>query len=236
LHRRHVGFNLNERRAPCAALSYPHVRVAMPKTLSSAPRKKPVTAKKKVATKTARKTAAGKSAAVKPAAEKRPRARVLLDAPQNIVVDPDDVDALARRDALASGGHRARHRRSAVDRLDDPPAEASSAVSLVARVGDAIERELRKIERIIGNPVRLHPSERIESESRARVLASLARTMKEVMRLREQERDALGDATKAADDDAIPRDLDEFRRELSRRLEGLVGAAAPLPAGGDEPG
>jgi hypothetical protein len=243
---------INSRRAPCAALSYPHERIAMPKTPSSAPRKKPVTAKKKAVTKTARKTvaapvaeaddapvratAAGKSATAKALAEKRPRARVLLDAPQNIAVDPEDADALARRDALASGGHRARSRRSAVDRLNDPPADASPAVSLVARVGDAIERELRKIERIIGNPVRLHPSERIESESRARVLASLARSMKEVMRLREQERDAMHDATKAADDDAIPRDLDEFRRELSRRLEGLVGSAAPLPAGGHEPG
>jgi hypothetical protein len=234
----------------------------MPKTPSSVPRKKTSVATKKAGVKktavnkTARKTVAAtvceaevvadtapvrkaatkKSAAKKPHPEKRPRAPVLFDAPQNITVDPEDVDALARRDALATGAPRARRRRSAVDRLDDMSLDDPSAASLVARVGNAIERELRKIERIIGSSVRLHPSERIESESRARVLASLARTMKEVMRLREQERDAADDATKAADDDPIPRDLDEFRRELSRRLEGLVAGAAPLPAGGHEPG
>lgn len=107
---------------------------------------------------------------------------------------------------------------------------------MVVRVSDAIERELSKIERIVGNPTGIAPAQRIETESRARVLASLARTLKEVMRLREQERGAADDNAKAADDDAIPRDLDEFRRELSRRLEGLVADAAPLPAGGDEPG
>ena len=105
---------------------------------------------------------------------------------------------------------------------------------MVERVSSAIERELTKIERIVGNPERLAPVQRIETESRARVLASLARSLKEVMRLREQERGV--DDKKAADDDAVPRDLDEFRRELSRRLEGLVAAAAPVSPGGDEPG
>ncbi|WP_152544179.1 hypothetical protein [Afipia sp. NBIMC_P1-C2] len=87
----------------------------------------------------------------------------------------------------------------------------------------------------MGNPSRLYPAQRIETESRARVLASLARTLKEVMRLREQER-GTDDNAKAADDDAVPRDLDEFRRELSRRLEGLVESAAPVSDRGDEPG
>lgn len=118
----------------------------------------------------------------------------------------------------------------------DPPPHEPPAASMVARVSDAIERELSKIERIVGNPSRLYPAQRIETESRARVLASLARTLKEVMRLREQERGAGDDNAKAADDDAVPRDLDEFRRELSRRLEGLVEGAAPVSDRGDEPG
>ena len=37
-----------------------------------------------------------------------------------------------------------------------------------------------------------------------------------------------------ADDDAVPRDLDEFRRALSRRLEQLVAAPAPDSAGEHE--
>jgi hypothetical protein len=53
------------------------------------------------------------------------------------------------------------------------------------------------------------------------------------MRLREQERGV--DNKKAADDDAVPRDLDEFRRELSRRLKtGRKRSAGFLL--GDEPG
>lgn len=118
----------------------------------------------------------------------------------------------------------------------DPPPGETPATSMVARVSDAIERELSKIERIVDSPVRIAPAQRIETESRARVLASLARTLKEVMRLREQERGAGDDTTKAADDDAIPRDLDEFRRELSRRLEGLVADAAPVSDRGNDEG
>ena len=118
----------------------------------------------------------------------------------------------------------------------DPPHGEAPETSMVARVSDAIERELSKIERIVDSPVRIAPAQRIETESRARVLASLARTLKEVMRLREQERGAGDDTTKAADDDAIPRDLDEFRRELSRRLEGLVADAAPVSDRGNDEG
>jgi hypothetical protein len=207
----------------------------MPSKPSSTPVKKPAakkaarkaTAKKKVEAavkkiapgkKAApRKTTVKKPKAIKPAEtkpERRPRTKVLNEHPDNIVVDAHDHEA--------------------VDNANNPPPGETPSASMVERVSDAIERELSKIERIIGNPVRVAPAQRIETESRARVLASLARTLKEVMRLRSE---ASGDdKAKAADDDAVPRDLDEFRRELSRRLEGLVADAAPLSAGGNEPG
>ena len=193
---------------------------------------------KKTARKIAPKTASAKKPAVaKPDAAKRPRAKVLKEPPSHLVVDDSDHAAVALVSAAAqsAGPHRIRKRRSAVDRLNDPLPGQEPAVSLVQRVGDAIERELEKIERLIGDS-RIPRLQRADAESRARVLASLARTLKEVMRLREQERGADEDKAKAADDDAVPRDLDEFRRELSRRLEGMVGAAAPLPAGEHEPG
>ena len=185
-----------------------------------------------------KKAAAKKPAAAKPDTAKRPRAKVLKEPPSHLVVDDSDRAAVAlvsAATAKAAGASRAPRKRSAVDRLNDPPPGQEPAISLVQRVGDAIERELEKIERLIGDS-HIPPLARADAESRARVLASLARTLKEVMRLREQERDADEDKAKAADDDAVPRDLDEFRRELSRRLEGMVGATAPLPAGGDEPG
>ena len=226
----------------------------MPKKLSSAPVKKP--AAKKAARKTAvrktirttavRKTAAKKIVArktvkkpaiTKPATAKRFRAKVINQHPGNLVADASDrvaIDAIERANAKAERAARRPRKRTAVDIAAEPVLDQPAATSLVARVSDAIERELSKIERIIGNPTRIAPAQRIETESRARVLASLARTLKEVMRLREQERGAGDDTTKAADDDAIPRDLDEFRRELSRRLEGLVAGTAPVHDRGND--
>ncbi|OUX58435.1 MAG: hypothetical protein CBB64_24315 [Afipia sp. TMED4] len=186
----------------------------------------------KIAPKTAR-----KPLAAKPEKEKRPRARVTHEHPGNLVADPHDHsanEAIAARSARRTTRLKPR-KQTATDIAADPPPGDTPATSMVARVSDAIERELSKIERIVGNPSRLYPAQRIETESRARVLASLARTLKEVMRLREQER-GTDDNAKAADDDAVPRDLDEFRRELSRRLEGLVESAAPVSDRGDEPG
>lgn len=237
----------------------------MPKKPVSAPVKRPAAKKaarktvvkttaRKTARKTVRKTAvkkapvkktsAGKIApktarkplAAKPEKEKRPRAKVTHEHPGNLVADPHDHsanEAIAARSARRTTRPKPR-KQTATDIAADPPPGDTPATSMVARVSDAIERELSKIERIVGNPSRLYPAQRIETESRARVLASLARTLKEVMRLREQERGT--DDNAKADDDAIPRDLDEFRRELSRRLEGLVESAAPVSDRGDEPG
>ena len=238
----------------------------MPKKPVSAPVKRPAAKKaarktvvkttaRKTARKTVRKTAvkkapvkktsAGKIApktarkplAAKPEKEKRPRAKVTHEHPGNLVADPHDHsanEAIAARSARRTTRPKPR-KQTATDIAADPPPGDTPATSMVARVSDAIERELSKIERIVGNPSRLYPAQRIETESRARVLASLARTLKEVMRLREQER-GTADNAKAADDDSVPRDLDEFRRELSRRLEGLVESAAPVSDRGDEPG
>lgn len=211
----------------------------MPKKPSATTVKKPAAkkaARKTPVKKTVAKKTSVKKVAAKPDTPKRPRAKVLNEHPANILVDANDpvaIERVASATAKSIATSRVSHRRSAVDRLDDPP--AGSEGSLVERVSDAIERELSKIERIIGH-AHIPPVQRTETESRARVLASLARTLKEVMRLREQERGADEERAKAADDDAVPRDLDEFRRELSRRLEGLVGSPAPLPAGGNEQG
>ena len=208
------------------------------------PRKSLFTSVKKPrAKKAAKKAAAKKQMAdqhipVETAKTKRLRTKVLKEHPDNIAVDALDHEAIAALDAVWETAPRVKRARrvTAVDLAAMSPAtDQPPASSLVERVSDAIERELTKIERIVGSPVRLHQARRIETESRARVLASLARTLKEVMRLREHER-AGDDTAKAADDDAVPRDLDEFRRELSRRLEGLVEGRAPPPAGEHEPG
>ena len=180
------------------------------------------------AKKAAKKTA--KSPVRRKVAAKRPRTKVIIAHPKNLVVDDNDhvaAEAVAQAIAKSETVSRVSGRRSAVDRLDDP-APAAPEVTLVERVSNAIERELSKIEIIIGGGAHVPPLRRTEAESRARVLASLARTLKEVMRLREQEREASGETARAADDDTIPRDLDALRSELARRLEILVGEATRL--------
>lgn len=174
------------------------------------------------------KTPVGRKVVLARKTEKKPRAKVTLEPAQNLIVSDDDaeaIDAVARATANSLVASRVSGKRSAVERLGDPkPADPES--SLVERVSNAIERELSKIETIIGVS-HVPPVLRTEAESRARVLASLASTLKEIMRLREQERSAGEEKTKAADD-SIPRDLDELRSELARRLEILVGEAKSL--------
>jgi len=128
-------------------------------------------------------------------------------------------------DSTGQKRHRAGHVRSAVDRLNDPPPAPLPA--LLARVSSAIERELTQIEIIICG-AHVQSRQRSEAERRARTLASLARTLREVMLLREK------DEKNREDDDTVPRDIGELRRKLAQRLDALVAdakAAHPGEAG-----
>ncbi len=181
---------------------------------------------------TAAKTA--KAVKVAPAkTAKRPRDVIVHEDLDALVIDEGDSATRETIDAARARKAQSRRyrtptgtQRSAVDRLDDPP--PASGLLLIARVSRAIEHELAQIETIVGGR-HVPRTQRSEAERRARTLASLARTLNEVKRLRAEE-----EKTKAADDDPVPRDLDEFRRELSRRLALMEQGPAPLPDGGDE--
>ena len=127
--------------------------------------------------------------------------------------------------AQKSQAKKSQVKKSQVKKKRAPPA---TGVELIERVTRAIERELMQIEVIVGG-YHVKQGHRTEAERRARTLASLARTLTEVTRLR-----AADKQVKTEDDDALPRNLDELRRTLSQRLEKMVAVPTQLPAGGDE--
>jgi hypothetical protein len=122
----------------------------------------------------------------------------------------------------------ARIKRSAVDRVDDPP--PATGIALVERVTRAVERELSQIEVIVGGH-HVKAVQRTEAERRARTLASLARTLTEARKLRADEH-----RVKPQDDPDRPRDIEELRRRLAERLAQFVRGTTDLPGGNDEAG
>jgi hypothetical protein len=98
-----------------------------------------------------------------------------------------------------------------------PPAHPHSPgerVQIAVRLQRAVERELAAMEKIVAQ-LGATSGHAGEAERAARTLASLARTLKEVMRLDLPPQPP-------ADDESVPRDFDELRRALSEKLERLV--------------
>jgi len=129
---------------------------------------------------------------------------------------------------------------------EDPPAEnggSNSAtanpprreppLALAIRVYDAVQRQMDTIETIQKT---LRPTQEIQSERTVRILSALNRALREIAMIAKTDQTTFADA---ADTDPVPNDLDQFRRELARRIEGLVdaerggageGAGAPAAA------
>jgi hypothetical protein len=104
------------------------------------------------------------------------------------------------------------------------PSLAEERIALVKRLQSAVNKELSALESMTPGTDSAAPS---EGDKRARMLASLTRTLREMTRLEPPPAQA-----ESIDDDTVPRDLDELRRELCRRLEALVaGQSGPVPGG-----
>jgi hypothetical protein len=117
------------------------------------------------------------------------------------------------------------HEAVAVNEQTTPQQRATTAM----RVHDMVARELDAVERVLDV---LAPEGPNDAERAARTLASIARTLRELSLMNDT-----GDEPEAAtadDDDDIPRDLDEFRRELARRIDAFVDerTGGGLPDGG----
>jgi hypothetical protein len=102
----------------------------------------------------------------------------------------------------------------------------AATIECIRRAADKQVREIS--ERLAEDGVPLS-----EREQRTRSLAVLAKTMRELIALDTAEAEAKKLQTRA-DDDSIPRDIDELRRELTRRLNALLDARQAGARGGDE--
>lgn len=91
--------------------------------------------------------------------------------------------------------------------------------SVAVRVIRAVERQLNAVEKIAAK-LNATPEHAEEAERAARALASLSRTLAELKTLR-----AASTVASKEDNDAMPRNLDDLRRELSARLARLVAGA-----------
>lgn len=98
------------------------------------------------------------------------------------------------------------------------PVAVLQHVSLVDRVRSAVEREIVAIENVLSRVegVRLRSQ---DAERAARTLATLVRTLREVNTLKKA-----GAQDEAEEREDQFRDLDEFRRELSARLDRMRAA------------
>jgi hypothetical protein len=96
------------------------------------------------------------------------------------------------------------------------PVSPQQRAAIAQRIMGAIERELNAIERVLD---RVTPADQSEAEHGARTLASISRALREIAALNQTDESAPHDD---AEYDPVPRDIDEFRRELARRIRGFI--------------
>jgi hypothetical protein len=111
------------------------------------------------------------------------------------------------------------------------PVPPQRRMAIAERIQSVVEREMAAVERVLAV---IGPADQVEAESSARTLASIARTLREIaaLSLPDEEVNKTDDADAA--DDAIPVDMDEFRRELARRLHAIIDAQSAAAGSGDQ--
>jgi len=99
------------------------------------------------------------------------------------------------------------------------PISPERRAALAERIQAVAEREMAVVEKVVAI---LGPADEAEAERTARTLAGIARTLREITALNRP----AGEMKDADDDDAadaaIPHDMEEFRRELARRLHEII--------------
>jgi hypothetical protein len=103
-----------------------------------------------------------------------------------------------------------------------PPLRAAAVVDML---WESAERQVADLHaRVLADE-----QESDQRERDGRVMSVLVKTLRDLVALDDATRDGHDDA----DDESDARDIDEFRRQLARRIDALVAARADAPADGD---
>lgn len=98
------------------------------------------------------------------------------------------------------------------------PLTPERRAELAARIVDIVDEQMNAVRRVLAT---VNPKDQAEGEHGTRMLASLAVTLRESAAILHLDQMTAPDA---ADDDPVPRDIDEFRNELARRIRGFIEA------------
>jgi hypothetical protein len=101
---------------------------------------------------------------------------------------------------------------------DDALSPAARTAANAARIQKIVTLGLDAVERVLDQ---VGPSDQGGAERSARTLAAVARTLQEMAAITQPVEVTPPDET---DDDPVPRDIDEFRRELTRRIRNFIDA------------
>lgn len=130
--------------------------------------------------------------------------------PDGTGIDPAPI-------ALRRTGVRVRHRRG-------------SRAALVTRMWRTAERQVEEIE----ERLKAAGLELAERESNARTLAIVAKTLRELSAFDEAKKTRGKEVSKDDDDDAMPRNVDDLRQALARKLDAFVAGRSGRVPGGAE--
>src|SRR5262249_31680558 len=103
------------------------------------------------------------------------------------------------------------------------PQTPQERTALAERIQAVAEREIAAVEQVLTILGANDPS---ETEAAARTLASLARTLRELSQL------DVTMITAEPADEPVPRDLEELRRSLARKLDALIAGGEADISGG----
>lgn len=102
------------------------------------------------------------------------------------------------------------------------PRSADERIALVERLREAVDKQIGHVDSILSRTDMQLPD---EAERTGRMLAGLARTLREMTRLE------MPPPPETDDDTDMPRNLDDLRRELLRKMDALIAEQSDSATG-----